>query len=82
MTEITLKIKRPEDLELVMQWVKRLRIPYSKNVEQKNAPHLICRKRLILFWLTKMIPPLSVMLLNGNDKSAKTATCAPKYENY
>ncbi|MCE7922646.1 MAG: hypothetical protein DYG98_06295 [Haliscomenobacteraceae bacterium CHB4] len=36
MTEITLKIKRPEDLELVMQLVKRLRIPYSKNVEQKK----------------------------------------------
>lgn len=38
MTELTLKIKRPEDLELVMQLAKRLSIPYSKNVGQKSDP--------------------------------------------
>jgi hypothetical protein len=30
MTELTLQIKQPEDLELMLQLAKRLRIPYSQ----------------------------------------------------
>jgi hypothetical protein len=35
MTELTLKIKRPEDLELMLQLAERLQIQYSSKAESK-----------------------------------------------
>jgi len=40
MTEVTLKIKHPEDLKLLVLLAERLKIPYSiiENKEKKSQP--------------------------------------------
>lgn len=37
MTELTLKIKHPEDLELMLQLAERLQIQYSSKAESKTS---------------------------------------------